>query len=159
MDKNAKVVFYGWFRVSWVQILLFFTDWLRLMRTIFTSLHMSINKSANTGAISNYTVCSKASTQFKSHNLMQNVSFWNYWASFLWRRQLYIHHNLSMILSSSWDFGTECWWHQCWTLVSFKWSYYSIYSTWIYGLCDSHVCQTCHLTGQPSFLTWLFLGV
>jgi hypothetical protein len=130
-------------------------EWMNehLMSPIFTSLGMSMNRSANTSAISNHTVCLKASTQFKSHNLVQSVSFWNYWASFLWRRQLYSHHNLSMILSSSGDVGSECWWHQCWTLVSFKW-FHSIYSTWIYGLCDSHVSQTCHLTGQPNFLTW-----
>jgi hypothetical protein len=132
--------------VSWMQILLFFTDWLCLMRPIFTSLGMSINKSANTGALSNHTGCLKVSTQFKSHNLVQSVSFWNYWASFLWRRQLYNHHNLSMILSSSGDVGSGCWWHQCWALVSFRW-FLSIYSMWIYGLCDNHVSKECHLTG------------
>jgi hypothetical protein len=64
-----------------------------------------------------------------------------------------------MIRSSSGDIGSGCWRHQCWTLVLVRWSL-SIHSMWIYGLCDSHVSQMCHLTGQPSFLTWqFFLGV
>ena len=57
--------------VSWMLMLLFFTDWLHQLRPIFTSLGTSINKSANIGAISNHTACLKASTQFKSHNLVQ----------------------------------------------------------------------------------------
>lgn len=130
---------------SWMQMLLFFTDLLCLKRAIFTSLGMPINKTANTGAIRNHTVCSDSSTQFESHNLVQSASFWNYWALFLWRRQLHSYHNLSIILSTAADVRSGCWWHQCWTLVSVRRSI-SIHSTWINGLCESHVSQTHHLT-------------
>jgi hypothetical protein len=30
---------------------------------------------------------------------------------------------------------------------------------WTYRLCDNYVSQTCHLTGQPRFLTWQFFLV
>jgi hypothetical protein len=62
MDENARVVFYRWFRGILDANAVVLHRLIMSDRAIFTSLGMPINKTANTGAIRNHTVCSDSST-------------------------------------------------------------------------------------------------